>query len=113
MRELLFRSWNTQTNKMKYLAPGSGLEPSQFVIYMQYIGITDKNEDWVYEGDIVKLTLPNKKMSINYIVKYCEDCAYYLLECVTDNMELDTFCGYAKDQIEVIGNIYENPELLQ
>ena len=79
---------------------------------MQYIGIKDKNKTNIYESDIVKVTWANGTKSINYIVKYAEDCAYYMLECVTDEFELDTFCGYDTSQLEVVGNIYQNTEFL-
>lgn len=80
---------------------------------MQYTGLKDKNDKEIYEGDIVEVTWANQRKLIKYIVKYAEDCAYYLLECTTDEFELDTFCGYSKEQLEVVGNIYENPELLK
>lgn len=79
---------------------------------MQDTGIRDKHDKKIYEGYIIEVTWANKKKSIKYIVKYVEDCAYYMLECVTDEYELDAFCGYSQEQLEVIGNIYENPELL-
>lgn len=79
----------------------------------QYTGLKDKNKKEIYEGDIVELTWADKKTSIQYIVKYVEDCAYYMLECVTDEYELDALCGYSQEQFEVIGNIYDNPEMLE
>ena len=73
-------------------------------IIMQFTGLHDKNGKEIYEGDIVTysgITSNNEK--IIRIISYNTDYArfqsgMYLL----DNIEL----------IEVIGNIYENPELL-
>jgi uncharacterized phage protein (TIGR01671 family) len=79
----------------------------------QYIRINDKHKKEIYEGDIVEVTWANKLKSNKYIVKYAEDCAYYLLENITDEYDLNTFSGYSQDQLEVVGNIYSNPELLK
>lgn len=73
---------------------------------MEYTGLKDKYNKEIYEGDIIKLHWINGDVK-PYIVKYCDDCAYYLLESAYDELELDTFCGYSQAQLEVIGNIYE------
>jgi len=95
---------------------GTKLRAIPVKMVTQYIGLNDKNNKEIYESDIVKVTWANKMKSINYIVKYAEDCAYYMLKCVIDEFEdefeLDTFCGYDISQLEVLGNIYENPKLL-
>lgn len=80
---------------------------------LEYTGIKDKNDKEIYEGYIIKVTWANGTKSINYIVKYAEDCAYYMLESIADEFELDTFCGFDTSQLEVLGNVFENPELLE
>ena len=74
---------------------------------MQYTGLKDKNKEPIYEGDIVKI-----------INGYTNGTEYFdLVEKVEfkDGSFLlgnDCFRGIAED-FEVIGNIYENPELLE
>lgn len=84
----------------------------------QYTGLTDKNGTEIYEGDILKTKYKDK-----YIVKFgvvdieCEPpyfsnkvCGFYL-ERVTLNKNFDHFD--MAEFMEIIGNIYENPELLE
>ena len=75
------------------------------ITYMQYTGINDKNGKEIYEGDIIKYRLE------------IDDHSQYLL--VTFNADKAAFCAGSnswKDVSrngEVIGNKYENPELLE
>lgn len=67
-------------------------------------GLKDKNGKMIYEGDIVKrvkLLTPDKIG----VVEWIEDLLRYNVE----NMSLYSFVNRA----EIIGNIYENPELLK
>jgi uncharacterized phage protein (TIGR01671 family) len=79
---------------------------------MQYTGLKDKNDKEIYEGDIIEITWSYDKSIHKFKVYYdCENAYYSLKEIGRD--DLDVLCGYSKGQIEVIGNIYENPELLK
>ena len=81
----------------------------------QYTGLTDKNGTKIFEGDIVNYT-QNYELSGNVVmvgtVKWSE-C--YAGLCVTNftNGLADRFLTNAQYRIEVIGNIYDNPELLR
>ena len=72
---------------------------------MQSTGLKDKNGTEIYEGDIVK----NIYDEI-YVVKWF-DAGFHLEEKY--NGGFDYFELHFGDNKEVIGNIYENPELLE
>lgn len=69
---------------------------------MQYTGLKDKNEQEIYEGDILRI------WTINWIVKYFS--WKYVIVDKNDNFIAEFYnSGHL---FRVIWNIYENPELL-
>lgn len=87
----------------------------------QFTGLTDKNGVKIFEGDIVKeyKTKDKVKGVVKFgeyqsgINKYADDLGFYI-EWTTENFlirELGYWCR--KNMLEVIGNIHDNPELLE
>ena len=74
----------------------------------QYIGLTDKNGKKIFEGDIVeRLWLGEKHI---YRIYYDSDISSFIGADI-DCQGFTTF-NYDSCEFEVIGNIYDNPELL-
>lgn len=68
----------------------------------QFTGLTDKNGVKIFEGDIIEYE--SKRYSINYLSHYARFAA------VKPNT---VFTVFAYQRGKVIGNIYDNPELLR
>ena len=91
-------------------------------ILMQCTGKKDKHNKLIYEGDIVRLTGKNK-VTFEYLVKYRLSEYRYVLEYANGKFKGRKARDFSKEYAqvknlydggyEVIGNIYENPELLE
>ena len=125
MREIKFRAWvkekkaifeviliNYVTKKVTYLLERVGhllsIRDAKFndVELMQYTGLKDKNGKEIYEGDIV--TLHNSR----YKVIFNMEQARFVLRDDKFEMEIP-FTNNNCKRMEVVGNIYENPELIK
>ena len=80
----------------------------------QYTGLTDKNGKKIFEGDIVKhynhCDIKEYSEDIGRVFYYTETCRFLRTSKLfpDDCPEIYSSCEY-----EVIGNIYDNPELLE
>lgn len=100
MREIKFRFWKneemTHWEELAYLDICDWLNQEN-IIAMQFTGLLDKNGKEVYEGDILQIDWLSPAV---VVVKWkAQGWSPFIKQGNTD--------------WEVIGNIYENPELLQ
>jgi uncharacterized phage protein (TIGR01671 family) len=82
------------------------------LVFVQYTGLTDKNKNLIYEGDIVKFSrLFEKERKIKELKSFVRfhngQFGFDLIGFNDMFFTLSDECG-----IEVIGNIFEHPELL-
>lgn len=108
MREIKFRSWNGESMQhggFSIRATGDVLADSLHgahpISVMQYTGLKDTNGVEIYDGDILE----------------CDEHYYYQISWSEKHS-----CWYASDcgglddlpsSVNVIGNIYQNPDLLK
>lgn len=129
-----FRAWLKEENKM--IEPSDilsisfklcemtpnylhGFEKEKYDFYdlelMQSTGLFDKNGKEIFEGDILKVA--NNDSSWFEVVKYDHDKAMFISKEMNLKYEVpetplyDLFSPYLF-KVEVIGNIWENPDLL-
>lgn len=119
MREIKFRAW--MENKMlshedlvdmdqEFYAMYTILtEPQEDITFMQYTGLKDKNGREIFEGDIVEQLSERTYESVKGTVKFIDGS--YLIEFLSGDNGVFLFDEVAYN--EVLGNVYENPTLLE
>lgn len=76
----------------------------------EYTGLKDKNGKRIFEGDIV--TTKHNEHNNAYSIIYAEEFATFIGRD-KDNFNFTTLSCLDSSQLEVIGNIHDNPELLE
>ena len=130
MKEVKFRSYNTETKKMYYdfdqkikeVELGKSIHlfvyetGLHFKSLMQYIGIKDIKNNDVYEGDILEVgeNLIAEIVFIGLNTKdYGDEIHSAFHAKVYRHDKIIPIDSYFHNNCKVIGNIYENKELLQ
>lgn len=125
MRDIKFRVWSKESKKMYLPKKGCDflvrIDGEYFVdedivenvglipvkkddsVLMQYTGLKDKNGKEIYEGDIVKVN--GELMEVFFKDGY--------FGWGKEHSGAYSFDPFGAEQLEIIGNIYENPNLLK
>jgi uncharacterized phage protein (TIGR01671 family) len=139
MREIKFRAWDKHEKEMSYsvnvysesdgdtwwsadhINPETGDTICSFDgkagVLMQFTGLKDKNGKEIFEGDLIRrVNFPGEKI---LSVRWAEILCRYVADVYFPNGEVGK-CLYSLNQdylieypVEIIGNIYENPEILK
>lgn len=114
-REIKFKFWLGHTKQMTH--PHTLEEISKLItdftddiIPLQYTGLNDKNGVEIYEGDIVAGLIKGQRIGVNDIVEYKN--GRFLLRYRNASLYDWLFEDVLDLSLEVIGNIFSSPELL-
>jgi len=119
MRTIKFRAWNTELKQFEYSEDINGTEKGgswfgdcilsdkkRYPVLQEFTGLYDKKGTLIFEGDIV--TDGGDRGYVEFTLDTVTPCFI-----VRVGESLQPFMGFNFNLLEVVGNIYENPELLK
>lgn len=125
-REIRFRAWNGKFMVLpqygdwvsfdgvpytqKYNTPNIEIEKAKDYILMQSTGLKDKNGKDIYEGDIIRFD--DRVASVGEVV-YDSGSFKSQMPAFGIYWKLNHKNTSKKNRVEVIGSVFENPELLE
>ena len=115
MREIKFRAWDKEEQEMLDWDKFFNLDIAQVfeskgswgVYPMQYTGLKDKNGVEIYDGSIIRFVLGDYNIREYVEEVVYSDGAFWCGNWLLFDAKMND------DSLEVLGNIYENPELLE
>lgn len=110
MNDVTAIDFSTKPFRVFYSAYGEDNYFNQDAILMQSTGLKDKNGVEIYEGDIVK---PSSFASWIGVVKYSSESVAYILDDNEITRSVNVYLSQFNGEFEILGNIYENPELME
>ena len=122
MREIKFRAWNKHSmlysdsyaSLARFFQKIETIEDENYQL-MQYTGLKDKNGKEIWEGDIVVHGIYKGEVVFKKVgVQWENEGKYYCTAWYWVSKEADTYrtTWPLEEGSEIIGNVYENPELL-
>ena len=130
MREIKFRAWDENSQEMiyeigitpegiPYSIPDNAEASDQFNYYpschkMQYTGLKDRQGRMIYEKDIAEESYINPMTGKNVVDRYVIEWenGIHKMKYIGNQKGMDRYLWMRLDEIEVIGDVYRNPELL-
>ena len=81
----------------------------------QFTGLTDKNGKKIFEGDIVSRFINWLGQKVNGVIEYDTEVASWVCRPLNIESKVSTFLAdwLHGNDAEIIGNIHDNPELLE
>ena len=122
MKELKFKAWDNKEqfmvepftygcdskSKDGYTIYAESLIPSERFSFMQFTGMFDKNGKEIYDGDIIN----TENSGIYSEVEWCRGAGAWVIVEYFVNHPYTFLSTFDETDIEIVGNIFETPELL-
>ncbi|HHX0170574.1 TPA: YopX family protein [Staphylococcus aureus] len=120
-----FKAWDKDKKVMSiideidfnsgYILISTGYKSFDEVKLLQYTGLKDKNNTEIYDGDIAEFKYPHdKRFKEIGVITHSAEKACFVIKMIRDTVqEFKLYRGVANSYLKVIGNKFDNPELLE